>query len=75
VFPPLNCHITIEVTEATDVASNTQRGPAANDYIETYKIKQKNRVKNQFVVARTNVIQTEGNIRNGTYLCRVIHRE
>jgi len=73
VFPPLNFHITIEVTEATDVAGNTQRGPAANDYIETYKIK--NRVKNQFVVARTNVIQTEGNIRNGTYLCRVIHRE
>jgi len=69
----LNFHITIEVTEATDVARNTQRGPAANDYIETYKIK--NRVKNQFVVARTNVIQTEGNIRNGTYLCRVIHRE
>ena len=69
----MNFHITIEVTEATDVARNTQRGPAANDYIETYKIK--NRVKNQFVVARTNVIQTEGNIRNGTYLCRVIHRE
>jgi hypothetical protein len=41
-----------------------------NNYLEN--IKQKNKMKNQVLVAKIKVVQSRGNIRHDRYLCRVI---